>query len=321
MTEQFEFQLHVSGPEIEKAFRLPPGKIMIGRQEGNSLPLPHFLVSRQHAQLDCAASGCQITDLGSANGTLLNGEKLAAHIPMPLADRAVIQIGPFTLTFRQIPAAVKDAVPPPTTTATETAVSPGITTEEKAAPPKAQQEKPAPQAAPEPEAERPFPTDLAPPPGLSRHSTRFIDYLPGIYQTDFMSRFMALFESIIIPLEWNADNFDMFLDPQTAPSAFLPWLMNWFNLAFDDTWSETQRRTMLAEAHAIHARHGTKWALRRVLEIYTGHTPEIDDESEGQDPFIFTVSLPAACKENAALIEQLINAYKPAHTSYRLVYS
>jgi phage tail-like protein len=157
------------------------------------------------------------------------------------------------------------------------------------------------------------------PPGLSTHSRRLLSYLPGIYHTDFMARFLGIFESILTPIEWNVDNFDLYLHPGTAPTGFMPWLANWFEIAFDPTWSEAQRRTLLAEAHQIYARRGTRWALSRVLEIYTGRKPEIIDLGEGQEPCTFTVKLPLRKRDaNQELIAAITDANKPAHTTYTL---
>jgi phage tail-like protein len=134
-----------------------------------------------------------------------------------------------------------------------------------------------------------------------------------------MARFLGMFESILIPIEWNVDNFDLYLDPGTVPTGFLPWLANWFEITFDPTWGEAQRRTLLAEAHQIYARRGTCWALSRVLEIYTGHRPEIIDLDEDLEPFTFAVRLPLRAGEvNRELVERIIDANKPAHTTYTL---
>ncbi len=46
---------------------------MAGRAPGSDLHLDHETVSRQHAELRADADGIAIRDLGSANGTLLNG--------------------------------------------------------------------------------------------------------------------------------------------------------------------------------------------------------------------------------------------------------
>lgn len=201
----------------------------------------------------------------------------------------------------------------------------------KAAPPKAKpvkKEEPA-----RPPAGGPPPADQPPgaaahrngsaplPPGLSYHSTRLLEYLPGIYHTDFMARFLGIFEATLLPIEWTMDNFDLFLDPDSSPADFLSWLGGWYGLTFDSTWTEVQRRTLLKEAHAIFARRGTASALSRVLEIYTGVTPEIDDQDSKLDPFTFKVTIPLRKRDlREDLLEALIDAHKPAHTNYTLAF-
>jgi phage tail-like protein len=149
--------------------------------------------------------------------------------------------------------------------------------------------------------------------------SRYIQYLPDIYDTPFMKQFLAYLNHFTRPIEWTVDNFDLYLHPRTAPVGFLPWLAGWFDITFDQSWSEAQRRTLLGEAHQIYARRGTKWALSRVLEIYTGNAPEIDDSSDDLAPFTFTITLPVAEAEvNQTLVTRLINDQKPAHTAYKL---
>jgi hypothetical protein len=99
------------------------------------------------------------------------------------------------------------------------------------------------------------------PPGLSIHSQSLLNYLPGIYQTDFMSRFLALFESILIPVEWNVDHFDMFLDPGTAPWISC-WLENWYLII---VMLPEQAKDDLV-GFQIYARRGTR-CLSRILRF------------------------------------------------------
>jgi phage tail-like protein len=312
MADNYIRRIIVKGPETEETIDLTEGTTTIGRQDGMDIRLNHPMVSRNHAQIECLAQECQITDLGSANGTSLNGKPLEANSPAPLASSANIQIGPFELTFEQI------SIEPPKP---EPAPSPPEPEPEPAPPPPEPVKPPTVPPTPPPEdGTQPF--DFSePPPGLSRTDTRYLQYLPGIYHTDFMARFLAIFESVLTPIEWNVDNFDLYLDPKTAPPEFLPWLADWFSITFDPSWSVEQKRELLIEAHQIFARRGTAWALARVLEIYTGHQPEILDLEKDQDPFTFTVKLPVTEKEvDRQLIERIVDANKPAHTSYNLLF-
>ena len=72
----------------------------------------------------------------------------------------------------------------------------------------------------------------------------------------------------------------------------------------------------------LYSRRGTRWALTRALEIYTGVKPEIDDQDTSLDDFTFSVKIPlkeAAVKRE--LVENLINSYKPSHTVYTLSFT
>lgn len=345
MAEEFIFQLNITGPDgFSQVFRVPVGITQIGRQAGNDLRLVHSQISRQHAQIDCTTTECRITDLGSSNGTRLHDEKLTPHVPVLLTSSSVVNIGPYALSLEKTPVETfqEKELPP----AEETPVKLGAV-EVREIPPTPEPVLPSLESEPSPEiikravetpslgappTEPPQPPSAPPaayypgdgivPPGLSTHSTRLLNFLPGIYHTDFMSRFLALFESILIPIEWNVDNFDLFLDPGTTTRDFLPWLANWFALTFDSTWSDAQRRTLLKEAYRIYARRGTRGALSRILEIYTGRKPEIIDTGDDLKPFTFTVRLPLRQQEvNQELVEALIDANKPAHSTYSLEFS
>lgn len=321
MADEFIMQLRVTGPDdFSQMVVLPVGVLTIGRQAGNSLVLESQLISRKHAEIETTAGGSQITDLGSANGTLVNGERLAPNVPMALMHGAVIEIGPFRLAYEQIRVAPAKPAEKPVAEA-ERPVAP----QPEAIPqPPAESLAPATRQLTIPPViqEKPKPDYSEIPPGLTLESQRLLNYLPGIYHNDFMARFLGMFEAIITPIEWNVDNFDLYLNPGTAPEEFLPWLENWFALDLDPSWDLEKRRRLLKEAHEIYARRGTKWALSRVLEIYTGTQPEIIDTAEELPPFTFTVRLPLAETDvDRVLIERIIDSNKPAHTDYTLEFT
>src|SRR6185312_13191253 len=71
----------------------------IGRATSNTIVIDDTGVSRRHALIRAQATGEFILiDLGSSNGTLLNGERLG--LPCPLRSGDVVRIGPATLTFQ-----------------------------------------------------------------------------------------------------------------------------------------------------------------------------------------------------------------------------
>lgn len=96
------------GP-IARADRLPPGGLAIGRTSDNQIVVNDPLASRKHARLVAGAEGLHIEDLGSANGTFVNGVRQERTV---LRERDIITIGNIdfevaqgTLVHRQRPVA------------------------------------------------------------------------------------------------------------------------------------------------------------------------------------------------------------------------
>ncbi len=73
----------------------------LGRAHACDLPLETPRASRRHARLRVAGGRCVIEDLGSTNGTLLNGAPLEG--PRELAEGDEIGIGDCRLVFRGRP--------------------------------------------------------------------------------------------------------------------------------------------------------------------------------------------------------------------------
>ena len=60
-------------------FRLPAGSVKtIGRSTGAEFIVEAALVSRLHCQLTATADSLQVKDLGSTNGTFVNGKRVSA---------------------------------------------------------------------------------------------------------------------------------------------------------------------------------------------------------------------------------------------------
>jgi pSer/pThr/pTyr-binding forkhead associated (FHA) protein len=64
----------MGGPGQE--YELNKSSIALGRAMINDIPLGDARLSRSHARLECGPSGCLIVDLGSSNGTRLNGNRV-----------------------------------------------------------------------------------------------------------------------------------------------------------------------------------------------------------------------------------------------------
>lgn len=318
-------------------FAPPMGSTTIGRAEDNDLVFVHPLASRRHARLETTAVSCHLTDLNSTHGTMVNRLRIEPQKPLLLQPGDVVEIGAFRMAYEQI-ALVQPIVEPEPQQEPEPEPKRPLPPVEESRAAEVVLAPPRPTAVPT----SPFvpvpplpptpPPDSAtagngryePPPGLSYTHSRYLQYLPEIYHTgthSFIVRFLALLESILAPIEWNIDNFDLYLDPKTTPPSFLPWLANWFVITFDESWSEVARRQLLLEAQHIYPRRGTVWALRRILEIYTGVQPEINDQEQSLEPFTFAVRFPLREQQvNRAAIERIINANKPSHTNYSLIF-
>ncbi len=77
--------------------------LVIGRAAGQcELIVSHATVSRCHARLLLAAEGLQIEDLGSTNGTSVNGKTAPAGTRMPLQTASRLRLGDVELSIRQL---------------------------------------------------------------------------------------------------------------------------------------------------------------------------------------------------------------------------
>ena len=90
------FRLVLEKREIE----LRDGENILGRDHEAVLWIDHTAVSRHHAQILVDGEHATLEDLGSKNGTLLRGERIAGAVR--LRDGDEIRIGPVTMTFRAL---------------------------------------------------------------------------------------------------------------------------------------------------------------------------------------------------------------------------
>ena len=81
----------------EQAFLLANPETTIGRDPANTVRLDSAYVSKRHAVVRLTQSGFTIADLGSSNGTRVNGAPITSA---PLVDGDLIELGAETLAFR-----------------------------------------------------------------------------------------------------------------------------------------------------------------------------------------------------------------------------
>ena len=80
---------------------LGEGETIIGRDPGATVYIDDKSVSRRHARIVISGSGATLEDLGSKNGTELQGAKV--HSRLPLSDGDKILVGSVPLSIRIFP--------------------------------------------------------------------------------------------------------------------------------------------------------------------------------------------------------------------------
>ncbi len=73
---EFQFIMR-SGPTPGKIFPLEGEEISVGRENSNTIAINDAEVSRRHARLEKRGSAYVIQDLGSTNGTFVNGVRIS----------------------------------------------------------------------------------------------------------------------------------------------------------------------------------------------------------------------------------------------------
>ena len=84
----------IDGPDAGSVFRIEKPRVTIGRS-GSDLNLNDTEASRQHAVVEVRDTSYTVNDLGSTNGTLVDGEKIKS--PTELADKGEFQVGSSTI--------------------------------------------------------------------------------------------------------------------------------------------------------------------------------------------------------------------------------
>ncbi|MGN6634673.1 MAG: FHA domain-containing protein, partial [Oryzihumus sp.] len=104
-------ELHVvSGPDCGQVHRLPPGEHVVGRGAEAAIRIEDPDLSRRHARITVRHAGVTVEDLGSTNGTVVDGDPLAGR-PQPLTTASRVVLGSSTVVLRvpgTAPAAVHE---------------------------------------------------------------------------------------------------------------------------------------------------------------------------------------------------------------------
>jgi len=89
----------LSGVDAGKAVDVSDGvEIIVGRQKGNTITLASDRVSKKHCSISVHAGEIHIKDLGSSNGTFVNGS-LVKNKKLKIGDK--VTVGEFTLEIKK----------------------------------------------------------------------------------------------------------------------------------------------------------------------------------------------------------------------------
>ncbi len=80
----------IAGPNTGRRYALSDGEYVIGRRSDCQIFVPDMRVSRQHARLRPNAGKWEVEDLGSNNGTWVNGARIAGAQPIRHGDEIAI---------------------------------------------------------------------------------------------------------------------------------------------------------------------------------------------------------------------------------------
>jgi phage tail-like protein len=287
--DEIKALFRVSGPDLDTDEILVGRQgLRVGRGSDNSMTLNHREISRQHMRILWREDDVYLVeDLNSSNGVWFNDTRIPPRIPEALKEGDVVRCGPYIFTF------VRLLYPQPVS-------PPRVLVESNGHLPPMEE------------------FEIGHLLGIPRDKSTWLQYLPAIYSDDeFLGRYLLIFESILSPIIWVIDNFDLYLTPDIAPQEWLAWMSSWFDLLLLPDLPIERQREIMRQLGWLFMRRGTRAGLQRLLELYFGVTPEIIENGICH----FMVRLPLSHSTSnlgGEVADRLINSQRPAFASYEL---
>ncbi|MBC7851823.1 MAG: FHA domain-containing protein [Pirellulaceae bacterium] len=102
-------------------------KVVVGRTEGADYVIPQDgQISSRHFEVECSLQDCLIRDLGSSNGTFLNGQKVEEAV-LRSGDRIVAGQTTFVVQIEDVPTLAPSPTPRPDLVTQSPAMTPAAT--------------------------------------------------------------------------------------------------------------------------------------------------------------------------------------------------
>ena len=156
--------------------------------------------------------------------------------------------------------------------------------------------------------------------GVPEGASSYLDFLPGIYQdSEFLGRFLLIFEHILSPLDRTAGSIADYFDASLTPEDFLPWLGSWLGMVVDARIPQENKREMIRSAPDLYRWRGTKRGMREFLRLATGIEPEVIEptlsEIAGNRNLAYRFTVRFRLPAGASLARSYVEALDGATTS------
>jgi len=93
---------------LRKRTQSDPGAILIGRTADSDVTIPEYTISQRHCAVRVTPSHSTVEDMGSTNGTYVNGERLVPRERAEIANGDSVMIGRFVFTYFTPPGFVEE---------------------------------------------------------------------------------------------------------------------------------------------------------------------------------------------------------------------